>query len=79
MNAMLNNGVKCVIACSVNQKRLQIFLLWNAKFSLPKQTREKPEKHVNWGGYIIITCFCGVGGFSTSISPSNTNQSHTPG
>lgn len=38
---MLDNGVKCVIVCGINQKMLQFFMLWDAKFSLPKQTREK--------------------------------------
>lgn len=60
MNAILDNEVKYIIACSINQEGVQIFILWNAKHSLPKQAKKKPkEKHALWTGHVIITCFHG--------------------
>lgn len=39
MKAILDNGMKYIMARSINQKGLQIFIL---KFLSPKQTWEKP-------------------------------------
>lgn len=42
MNAILDNEVKYIRVCSMDQKGVQIFVFWDARHRLPKQAKKKP-------------------------------------
>lgn len=58
MNAILDNEVKYIRVCSMDQKGVQIFIFWDAGIDCLNRQRKNPEKHAFWTGYVVIFWFC---------------------